>query len=790
MSSQHTRTRVTDPVCGMSVDPETSLSSEHDGHRYHFCSQQCLDSFVADPARFLQPVPADDHPEAQVPAATATPKNATHAPAATAPPKDATVEYTCPMHPEVRQAGPGSCPLCGMALEPAVIQRDAAENPELADMRRRFWAGLLLTVPIVLLAMVVPLIPGARESVPDALSRWVQLALATPVVWWVGWPFLERGWRSVRTRRLNMFTLVAIGVLAAWTFSTVAVVAPQVFPPSMGTMGGGPEPYFEAAAVITVLVALGQVLELRARERTSGAIRALLDLAPATARRVGADGQETDVPIDELRVGDLVRVRPGEKVPVDGTVTEGRSPVDESMVTGEPMPVEKTPGHAVVGGTVNGSGSLVVRAEKLGEESMLARIVDMVAQAQRSRAPIQGLADRVSAVFVPAVLVVALLTFVVWLLVGPQPRFAHGLVAAVSVLIIACPCALGLATPMSIMVGVGRGARAGVLVKNAEALERMERVHTLVVDKTGTLTRGQPALTRVVPMGELAEDELVRSAAAVERSSEHPLGEAIVAAAVERHLDLPTVSDFTSDPGGGVAGVVDGRRVALGNAGYLGLHDEGRREADELRAEGATVVLMTVEDRLAGLLAISDPIKDTAREALAGLTEVGLDVVMLTGDNKTSAEAVARRLGIEQVRAQVLPEDKSRVVSELAAEKGGGVAMAGDGVNDAPALAAADVGIAMGTGTDVAIESAGITLLAGDLTGILRARRLSHLTMRNIRQNLVFSFIYNGLGIPLAAGVLYPAFGWLLSPMIAAAAMALSSVSVITNAARLNAVRL
>lgn len=699
------------------------------------------------------------------------------------------VEYTCPMHPEVRRTGPGSCPICGMALEPVVTTTDQGPNPELTDMRRRFWIGAALTVPILALSMVLPLLPWTNGAVPAAVSQTLQFLLATPVVWWVGWPFLVRGWRSVRTGQLNMFTLVSLGVGAAWTYSTVALLVPELFPESMRMMDGRPEPYFEAAAVITVLVALGQVLELRAREQTSGAIRALLDLAPATARRISADGGESDVRLDHLEVGDLVRVRPGEKVPVDGAVTDGRSAVDESMVTGEPMPVSKVAGDQVVGGTVNGTGSLIVRAEKLGADSMLSRIVSMVAEAQRSRAPIQGLVDRVSAVFVPAVVVVAVLALALWLLLGPEPRVAHALVVAVSVLIIACPCALGLATPMSVMVGVGRGARAGVLVKNAEALERMEKVTTVVVDKTGTLTAGRPTVTQIQQLADGSEDEVLALAAAVEQASEHPLAQAVVGAARDRGLAPAPVADFTSAPGGGVRGIVDGRRVAVGTADYLQVGPRAEHAAESLRATGATVVHVAADDQPIGLVAIADPIKPTSLDAVSALQAAGLEVVMLTGDNQTTAEAVAHSLGITQVRAEVLPEHKSEVVSQLRAD-GRIVAMVGDGVNDAPALATADVGIAMGTGTDVAIESAGITLLGGDLNGIARARRLSQATMRNIRQNLLFSFMYNVLGIPLAAGVLYPALGWLLSPMVAAAAMALSSVSVITNAARLNVVRL
>ncbi len=711
-------------------------------------------------------------------------------PPATAPPAASeAVEYTCPMHPEIRQLGPGTCPICGMALEPVVVTADTGPNPELADMRRRFWIGTVLTVPILALSMLAPLLPGLGEAVPVWLSQTVQFILATAVVWWAGWPFLVRGWRSVVTRKLNMFTLVALGVGAAWLYSTVALLAPGMFPAAMRTMDGRPEPYFEPAAVITVLVALGQVLELRAREQTSGAIRALLDAAPTMATRIGADGGETQVRLDELHLGDLVRVRPGEKVPVDGTVTQGDSDVDESMVTGESMPVTRTTGDRVVGGTLNGSGSMVVRAEDLGADSMLSRIVAMVAAAQRSRAPIQSLVDEVSAVFVPVVVLIAVAAFAVWLLFGPEPRLPHALVVAVTVLIIACPCALGLATPMSVMVGVGRGARAGVLVKDAAAIETMEKVDTLVVDKTGTLTQGRPAVTQVVVHGTRSRNDVLRLAAAVELPSEHPIGRAIVAAAREAGLAVPAVAEFASQSGGGVRGRVAGQTVAIGSASFTGASTWEEQAAAELRSTGATVVHVAADGRPVGLVAVADPIKPTTADAVTALAADGLRVVMLTGDNPATARAVAARLGISDVQAGVLPEHKSEVVAGLRAD-GHVVAMAGDGVNDAPALAAADVGIAMGTGTDVAIESAGITLLGGDLTGIVRARRLSWATMRNIRQNLVLSFIYNVLGIPLAAGVLYPAFGWLLSPMVAAAAMALSSVSVIANAARLRLARL
>lgn len=701
-------------------------------------------------------------------------------------------EYTCPMHPEVRRPGPGACPICGMALEPVVVTADTGPSPELRDMTRRFRLGVALSVPIVLLEMVGHFVPAIREAVGgERASVLWQLVLATPVVLWAGWPFFVRGAASVRTRRLNMFTLIALGTGVAWLFSTVAALAPGIFPAGFRGMDGTVDVYFEAAAVITTLVLLGQVLELRARERTSGAIRALLDLTPASAHRV-VDGREEDVTLDEVQVGDLLRVRPGEKVPVDAVVVEGRSTVDEAMVTGEPMPVTKRADDTVIGGTVNQSGSLVVRAEKVGRDTMLARIVQMVADAQRSRAPIQRTVDRVSAVFVPAVLAVAVAAFVTWSLVGPEPRLAHALVVAVAVLIIACPCALGLATPMSLMVGIGRGAELGVLIKNAEALERMEEVDTVVVDKTGTLTQGRPTVTdvRLVddPAGDLDEDTVLRLAGAVERASEHPLARAVVEAATSRDAALPAVEDFDAPAGRGVVGTVEGRRVRIGTARFL--REEGvdpgplEERAEELRRQGATAVLVAVDDRLAAVLAVADPVKETTPQALQRLRADGIEVVMLTGDNATTARAVAARLGIDRVEAEVMPDRKSEVVQQLRAE-GRVVAFAGDGVNDAPALAAADVGLAMGTGTDVAVESAGVTLLRGDLNGIAHARALSAATMSNIRQNLVLAFAYNVAGIPVAAGVLYPFTGTLLSPIIAAAAMALSSVSVITNALRL-----
>jgi Cu+-exporting ATPase len=700
--------------------------------------------------------------------------------------------YTCPMHPEIRQVGPGSCPICGMALEPVLVTADAEPSHELIDMKRRFWIGLVLSLPVVGLEMGGHL-TGLNHIVSQQTSNWVQMLLATPVVLWAGWPFFVRGWQSLVTRNLNMFTLIAMGTGVAWVYSMVATLAPGVFPAAFRGSEGAVAVYFEASAVITVLVLLGQVLELRARESTSGAIRALLDLAPKTARLVRTDGTEEEIQLDGVHVGDRLRVRPGEKVPVDGAVLEGRSAVDESMVTGESMPVTKELGARVIGGTMNQSGALVIEAQKVGRDTMLSQIVQLVAQAQRSRAPIQRLADQVSGYFVPAVIVVALLAFAGWGIWGPEPRFSYGLVAAVAVLIIACPCALGLATPMSIMVGVGRGAQAGVLIKNAEALERMEKVNTLLVDKTGTLTEGKPAVTEIVAAEGFDRVEVVRLAASVERASEHPLATAIVAAAEVRRITTLPVSNFDSPTGKGALGVVKGHKVVLGNANFLnelGVDvSKGAEEAERLRQDGATVIFVGIDGRFAGTLAIADPLKASTKIALRELRSEGIRVVMVTGDNWTTAKAVARRLGIRDVEAEVLPEEKSGVVHKHKS-LGEVVAMAGDGVNDAPALAAADVGIAMGTGTDVAMQSAGITLVKGDLRGIVRAQRLSNATMGNIRQNLLFAFIYNAAGVPIAAGVLYPTFGILLSPIIAAAAMALSSISVIANAARLRTVEL
>ncbi|PWB82645.1 MAG: copper-translocating P-type ATPase [Methylocystaceae bacterium] len=700
--------------------------------------------------------------------------------------------YTCPMHPQIRQAGPGNCPICGMALEPVLPSAEAGPDPELVEMTRRFWIALALTVPAFVLEMSGHLLTHGHLVAPRA-SNWIQFALATPVVLWAGWPFFTRAAQSLVTRNLNMFTLIALGTGVAWLYSVAATLAPALFPTGFRGADGSVPVYFEAAAVITTLVLLGQVLELRARERTGGAIRALLDLAPKTARRIGSDGSDEDVPLERVMVGDRLRVRPGDKIPIDGELLEGRSAVDESMVTGESMPVAKAAGDRLIGGTINQTGAFIMRADRVGADTMLSRIVEMVAAAQRSRAPIQRLADQVAGWFTPLVIGVAVLAFAVWALFGPEPRLTYGLVAAVSVLIIACPCALGLATPMSIMVGVGRGAQSGVLIKNAEALERLEKIDTLVVDKTGTLTEGKPRVTAIRCAAGVAEDELLRLAASLERASEHPLGNAIVQSARDRGLTLAEASDFDSPSGKGVRGVVEGRALVIGNRRFLdeagvdpGALDD---DAEHLREDGATAIFVAVDGGIAGVLGVADPIKSTTPDALRALRDDGVAVVMLTGDNWTTARAVAKRLDIERVEAEVLPENKSEVVARLRAD-GRIVAMAGDGVNDAPALAAADIGVAMGTGTDVAIESAGVTLLKGDLGGLVRARRLSAATMRNIRQNLFFAFIYNAAGVPVAAGALYPFFGLLLSPIIAAAAMALSSVSVIANSLRLRRARL
>ena len=760
--------KVRDPVCGMSVDPATSKPHfDHRGETFHFCSAGCRTKFAADPAKYLDK----------------------HEPAPEAP---AGAIYTCPMHPQIRQVGPGTCPICGMALEPEVASLDAAPNAELADMTRRFWIGAALSAPVVVLEMGGHLVGSGL--IDQARSNWIQFALATPVVLWAGWPFFVRGWQSLITRNLNMFTLIALGTGVAYLYSIAGTIVPQAFPMTFRDHhSGAVAVYFEAASVITVLVLLGQVLELRAREATSGAIKALLQLAPKTARRLDADGSDREVAIDTLQLGDSLRVRPGEKVPVDGIIIDGRSALDESLVTGESLPLTKEVGSRVIAGTLNQSGSFVMRAEKVGRDTLLSQIVQMVADAQRSRAPIQRLADQVAGWFVPLVMLVAAIAFGAWAIFGPEPRMAFGLVAAVSVLIIACPCALGLATPMSIMVGVGRGAHAGVLIKSAEALERMEKVDTLVVDKTGTLTLGKPEVTAIIAATGFVENDILRLAASVERASEHPLADAIVRAATARGQNLAQVDGFDSPTGKGATGKVQGKTLALGNAGYLASIGIATStldaEAERLRGDGATVIYAAIDGRLAGLFAIADPIKPSTPEALKALAADGIKVIMLTGDNRTTAEAVARRLGISEIEAEVLPDQKSAVVAKLHAA-GKVVAMAGDGVNDAPALAAADVGIAMGTGTDVAMESAGITLLKGDLTGIVRARKLSRATLGNIRQNLFFAFIYNAAGVPIAAGILYPAFGILLSPIIAAAAMALSSVSVVGNALRLRATKL
>ena len=757
---------VIDPVCGMTVTPaEAAGHADHEGRTYHFCSTHCLDRFRAAPARFV----GEDDRTAAAPSASAGTK------------------WTCPMHPEIVRDGPGSCPICGMALEPMMPTGDE-RNPELEDMTRRFRVSLVLAAPVLVL-MISEMLPSTpiQRRVPASVLLWVQFALATPVVLWGGWPFFERGWASVMNRSLNMFTLIALGTGAAYAYSVAALLLPGAFPESFREHGIIPV-YFEPAAVIVTLVLLGQVLELRARSRTSAAIRSLLGLAPKTARRIEPDGHEGDVLLEHVRVGDRLRVRPGERVPVDGVVLDGASAVDESMVTGEPIPVEKTAGGRVTGGTVNATGTFIMEAQRVGADTLLAQIVRMVGEAQRSRAPIQKLADTVSSWFVPAVVVVAVVTFIVWGTFGPEPRLAHALVNAVAVLIIACPCALGLATPMSVMVGTGRGAETGVLIRNAEALETFEKVTTIVVDKTGTLTEGKPRLATVSPEPPLTETELLALAASLELVSEHPLAAAIVAGAAERGVARSDVDAFESMTGKGVTGRVRGRLVGIGNPalmGSLGLDTtELQARADRLRAAGQTVVFVAVDGRPAGLIGVADPVKPTTPDAIRALRAEGIRIVMLTGDNRTTAEAVARQIGIEEVEADVLPERKAALVRELQV-RGQRVAMAGDGVNDAPALAQADIGIAMGTGTDVAMESADVTLVKGDLRGIVRAHRLSRATMRNIRQNLFFAFIYNAAGVPIAAGALYPWFGVLLSPMIASAAMTFSSVSVIGNALRL-----
>ncbi|HEX6961908.1 MAG TPA: heavy metal translocating P-type ATPase [Lacipirellula sp.] len=805
-----------DPVCGMTVEPERAAdTAEHDGQTYYFCSRGCAAKFRADPKRYLEGGAEPMHevhqlhapalhsigapsgndiiytcpmdPEVRQKGPGACPKCGMALEPETFVLPQERVEYTCPMHPEIVRTEPGSCPICGMALEPRTVVAEES-NPELDEMRRRFWISAALTLPLFVLAM-------SRMFFAEQLHAWfsgrglsfVEFALATPVVLWGGWPFFVRMAQSFVNRSPNMFTLIGIGTGTAYAHSTIATFFPQVFPASFRTHGEVPL-YFEAAAVIVTLVLLGQVLELRARSQTGAAIHALLGLAPKTARRLNPDGQEEEIPLAHVHVGDLLRIRPGEKIPVDGVVTDGRSYVDESMITGEPIPVQKASADNVIGGAVNGTGSMVMRAERVGSETMLAQIVQMVAQAQRSRAPIQRLADKVAAWFVPAVLIIAVITFVAWSLVGPEPRFAYALINSVAVLIIACPCALGLATPMSVMVAVGRGATAGVLIKNAEALELMHKVDTLVVDKTGTLTEGKPRLVSVAPLGEWTETELLRYAAGLEQSSEHPLAAAIVQGAKDRKIEIPTANEFQSTTGGGVSGLVAGQRIGVGNQTFVATQGDFpsslEQEAEALRRDGQTVMFAAIDGRVAGMLGVADPIKETTSAALRTLREEDIEIIMLTGDSRTTAAAVAGKLGIERIEAEVLPQQKAEIVKRLKAE-GRTVAMAGDGINDAPALAAAHVGIAMGAGTDVAMESAGVTLVKGDLNGIVRCRRLSDAAVRNIRQNLFFAFIYNALGVPVAAGVLYPVFGWLLNPMIAAAAMSFSSVSVIANALRL-----
>ncbi len=822
------RTLVKDPVCNMDVDPTTAAgSSEYKGQTYYFCSAGCVKRFNADPEKYLSPkaVPAELPKSQMVQIGGITQQKHAAEPAVQqqalskgtvtyvcpmdpevreskpgACPKcgmalePETVEYTCPMHPEIVRNGPGNCPICGMALEPRVTARVHEEDDsELRNMQRRFWVGVALSIPLLAISMGGMAAGSPLHNLPAGWMEWLQLLLATPVVLWGGWPFFQRGWASLVNRHLNMFTLIAMGTGTAYLFSVIATLAPGIFPASFLGHGGRPEVYFESAAIIVTLVLLGQILELRARRQTSSAIRALLDLNPKTARRVRADGSDEEIPLDHIQRGDRLRVRPGDRVPVDGRVEEGSSAVDESMITGESMPVEKAPSTKVVGGTVNQTGSFIMRAEKLGSETLLAQIVRMVAEAQRSRAPIQFLADKVSGYFVPAVLLVAVLTFISWSIWGPEPRFAYALVNAVAVLIIACPCALGLATPMAVMVGTGRGAHAGVLVRNAEALELMEKVDTLVLDKTGTLTEGKPRMTQVIATGSVPENDLLRLVASLERSSEHPLAASIVRAAEERELKLSAATNFESIPGKGVIGRIDGREVAVGNASLFAARQIGTeslsRHAEELRRHGQTVMLAALDGKAAGLIAVADPIKPSAREAVAALKRSGLRLVMLTGDNRATAEAIAKELGITEFEAEVLPDKKSAIIKRLQSE-GRIVAMAGDGVNDAPALAQANVGIAMGTGTDVAMESGDITLIKGDLNALMRARSLSRATMSNIRQNLFFAFIYNLLGVPIAAGVLYPFTGLLLQPVFAAAAMSFSSVSVIANALRLRRAKL
>jgi len=758
---QHTG--IKDPVCGMDVDPKkTEHHFTFKNEEYHFCSEKCLHKFEKSPKTYFGK--KAETANQNIPEGTI---------------------YTCPMHPEVEQIGPGSCPKCGMALEPKTITGEEGENPELTDFRRRFWIGLVLTLPLLVLEMGGHLIN--MHIIEGNMSNWIQLAFATPVVLWAGWPFFDRGWKSVKTKSLNMFTLVAMGTGVAWIYSVVATLMPRIFPEAFRAEGVVPV-YFEAAAVIVVLVLLGQMLELKARERTGGAIKALLGLAPKTAKRINGDSEE-EIAIEDIQLGDLLRIRPGEKIPMDGVVLEGKSHVDESMVTGEPMPTLKTEGAKVIGGTVNANGSLIIKAEKVGADTMLSQIVQMVANAQRSQAPIQRVVDKVSGWFVPIVIVIAIIAFIAWPIFATAQGLSYGLIAAVSVLIIACPCALGLATPMSIMVGIGRGAKSGVLIKNATALEIMEKVDTLVIDKTGTLTEGRPALTHVTPADGFSEENVLRYAASLEQGSEHPLAEAIIRGAESKNMPLSKAESFESVTGKGVKGQIDGKNIALGNSKLmddLGIDSNVMKaKADEYRSEGGTAMFVAMGGKLAGIIAVADPIKETTPQAIQALHKAGLKIVMLTGDNETTAQSVAGKLGIDEIHADVLPQDKSRIVGELR-DAGATIAMAGDGVNDAPALAAAHVGIAMGTGTDVAMESAGVTLLRGDLNGIVTAINLSRATMRNIRQNLFFAFIYNAAGVPIAAGVLYPFFGILLSPIIAAAAMSLSSVSVVINALRLN----
>jgi Cu+-exporting ATPase len=803
-SDEITKATAIDPVCHMRVDPESAAGAfEFEGQTYYFCAKHCLHKFSQNPKQFLQPAPAPIgiqpvsitrakdttpftcpmHPEVENTGPGSCPKCGMALEPAIYTPKSQT-KYTCPMHPEIVSDQPGSCPICGMALEPMNVALTDEENPELVDMRRRFWISVALASPVFVLGMS-DLLPGI--SLPRGLS-WIQLILTSPVVLWCGWPFFVRAWQSIVNRYLNMFTLIGLGVGVAYVFSVVATIAPGVFPHSFRTHGGGVPVYFESAAVITSLVLFGQVLELKARSKTGAAIKALLGLAPTTARRVRHDGTEEDVALSVVRQKDLLRVRPGEKIPVDGVVVEGHSSIDESMVTGEPIPVEKTESDQVIGGTINESGTFIMRAERVGSETLLAQIVQMVTEAQRSRAPIQRLADLVAAYFVPIVIAISVATFIVWNLIGPEPRLAYALVNAVAVLIIACPCALGLATPMSIMVATGKAAQSGLLFRNAAAIETMRKVDTLIVDKTGTLTEGKPKLARVIPFDGFGDDDILQLSASLERGSEHPLGSAIVAAAHERNLSLTNPANFESFTGKGVSGEVGGHRVSLGNLGFmidLGVEaNDASQQAEQLREQGRTVMFVVVDEALVGLLCVEDPLKQSAAEAIEQLRREGIHIVMLTGDSRTTAHAIATQLHIDRVVAEVLPAQKADTVKQLQSE-GHVVAMAGDGINDAPALAQADVGIAMDTGTDVAIKSADLTLVKGDLQGIVRARVLSRETMKNIKQNLFFAFVYNSIGVPIAAGILYPVFGILLSPMIAAAAMSFSSVSVITNALRL-----